>query len=99
MSCLLRGLKWPKTGLRENRVIAQFSDVFRHRPKTGLWPRTGGFTLLLYLANFVLFSFAIMVVKLSCSAKQYLPIRDAISSTIVKNGSIERCLFRCYTFK
>ena len=46
MSCLLRGLKWPKTGLRENRVIVQFSDVYKHRPKTGWWPRTGGFTLV-----------------------------------------------------
>ena len=45
MSCLLRGLKWTKTGLRENRVIFQFPDVFKHRPKTGWWPRTGGFTL------------------------------------------------------
>ena len=46
MSFLLRGLKWPKTGLRENRVIVQFSDVYKHRPKSGWWPRTGGFTLL-----------------------------------------------------
>ena len=45
MSCLLRGLKWPKTGLRENRGIVQFSDVYKHRPKIGWWPRTGGFTL------------------------------------------------------
>ena len=44
MSCLLRGLKWPKTGLRKNRVIFQFPDVYKHSPKTGWWPRTGGFT-------------------------------------------------------
>ena len=45
MRSLLRGLKWPKTGLRENRVIVQFPDVYKHRPKTGWWLRTGGFTL------------------------------------------------------
>ena len=57
MSCLLRGLKWPKTGLRENRVIFQFPEVFKHSPKTGWWPRTGGFTLFVarkkkFAANF-----------------------------------------------
>ena len=46
MSCLLRGLKWPKTGLRKNRVISQFLDVFKHSPKNGWWPRIGGFTLI-----------------------------------------------------
>ena len=45
MSCL-RDLKWPKTGFKENRVIVQFPDDFKHRPKTGWWPRTGGFTIL-----------------------------------------------------
>ena len=49
MSCLLRGLKWPKTGLRENRVIFQFPDVFKHSPKTGWWPKTGGFTLFPFI--------------------------------------------------
>ena len=45
MSCLLRDSKWPKTGFKENRVIVQFPDVFKRSPKTGWWPRTGGFTL------------------------------------------------------
>ena len=45
MSCLLRDLRWPKTGFKENRVIVQFPDVFKRSLKTGWWPRTGGFTL------------------------------------------------------
>ena len=48
MSCLLRGLKWPKTCFKENRVIFQFPDVFKRSPKTGWWPRTGGFTLVYF---------------------------------------------------
>ena len=48
----------------ENRVIVQFSDVYKHRPKTGWWPRTGGFTLFRFCMHWL--NARVVLLKSSC---------------------------------
>ena len=103
MSCLLRGLKWPKTGLRENRVIVQFSDVYKHRPKTGWWPRTGGFTLpvliICFLIDYFMHNCALFFIQFHCYhiMNRCMRTRWVFQRLITHSNSISE-LFYCFLF-